>query len=123
MRLRFLWPSIIICLLLTTTILWANNDDLVLSGMVEHTSAATLSGGDFTVESWIGLTDGQILSGGGFELSPGHVAGASQPVSAVRLQTLTTTTTFAPLLMYTMFLMLLTGVVTLGILHRSASNR
>ena len=122
MRLRFLLPSIVLCLLLTTTMLWANNDDFVLSGTVEHTSAGILSGGDFSAESWIGLTDGQILSGGGFELAPGQVTGAFQPVSAVELHTLSTTT-FAPLLIYTLFLMLLTGVVTLGMLHRSASKR
>ena len=108
--------------LLTTGVLWANNDDFALNGTT-YTAGGTLVGDDLAMVGWIGTTDGQRLTGGEFTVESGQVAGSTQLVSAVKVKTLhQQDTPFVPIF-YSLFLILFTGVVTLGLLHHSKSNR
>ena len=116
---------LVLCILLlaisfNSDALWANNNTVTLSGSVGHTAAFTLTGGDFSAESWIGLTDAAQLSGGDFTLMGGQVAETPSFVSAVEFDAFSAETpTIYPLIL-SIFLMLLTGVVTLRMLHRDA---
>ena len=119
-RLMLVLCFLLLILALSSGSLWANNNTFALSGSVGHTSAFTLSGDDFSAESWVGLTDAAQLSGGDFSLTGGQLAEPVSHVSAVQFNRFSAETPTLYPLLFTIFLMLLTGVVTLRMLHRDA---